>query len=286
MQLNQSGTGINYWENPGAFYIDAMVNTVFTEKERETYWQVAGRYDQCFQLAKQGKLTEAQLVYESCCTISKEVRPQLLNWVLAFYGQRLCYYHYKMKDYNEGVALTMTIVESVKRLRQNGYHYLFFVDIQQQLNLARIYFELNETALAISLCANSIISMYKQAGTLNSNNMINEVPESRLIEVTQYGMLIEVLAETCNRTFFKLKEDTDSLESAMMSFVKPLLQLNFSVLSVDSRYACIDKFISLVSGLCGYNELKDDDILFFMTSPNVDRKLLRVLNNYITLVNA
>src|SRR3954462_7138819 len=146
MQLNHSGTSINYLENPGAFYINAMVNTVFTEKERETYWQVAGMYDQCFQLAKQGKLTEAELVYESCCAISKEVGLQLLDWVLAFYGQRLCYYHYKMKNYNEGLALTMTIVESVHRLRLNGYPYLFFVDIQQQLNLARIYFEVNETA--------------------------------------------------------------------------------------------------------------------------------------------
>jgi hypothetical protein len=286
MQIVRNETGINYRENPGAFFISAIINEIFNGQQRDEYLQAVFLYDKCFNLAKQNKISDARLIYEECCGINEMLHSEMLAWIMAFYGQRLCYYHYKAKQYNSGIFLTMKIVDQVRILHQKGYRYLFFVEIQQKLNLSRIYFELNKISLAISYCVDSLISIYDQAGNHQSEKLIGGVSESELLEITQYGMIIEVLSEACNRMFYKLKEDEDSLEKAMVEFTGPLLKINFDMLSPEPRYACINKFISLMNGLGGASEIQESDILFFIESQFADKKLSRVLNNYLSLAEA
>jgi hypothetical protein len=285
MQLIHSGTDINHWKNPGAFYIAAIVNSNFSNKEQEEFRKTVSLYDSCFGLAKQNKIPESRIKYEECCEANKITTPRLQDWIMAFYGQRLCYYHYRSGNYSDGIALTGEIMKSVRLLRQKGYQYLFFVEIQQQLNLSRIYFELNEVDKAISICTDSMFNIYRKAGSFSTDNLVNDVPENELIEATQFGMMIELLAGTCNRVLFKLKDDADILERSIGAFIVPLLPLDFCSLSSSPRYECINRFVSLMGGLSGDKELRDDDILFFMNSPHADKKLVDVLNYCISLID-
>lgn len=276
--------GINHWENPGAFYITAIINSSFSAGERETYREIVSLYDSCFQLAKQSKIAESRTVYEQCCRTTSAISPRLRNWILAFYGQRLCYYHHKSKQYNNAITLTAEILASVRLLQQQGYAYLFFVEVQQQLNLGRIYFELNQTEKAIRLSTESIHNMHRMAGQFNTARFFNNISEDELIQITQYGMIVEVLSDTCNKLLFKLREDPDRLERTISLFIESLQDLNFGSLSPNPQYECIDRFISLMRSLSGFGQLQDDDILFFINSPHVDKKITGVINNYINLL--
>jgi len=286
MQLAHSGNAGDYRENPGAFYVMAMVKALFTKEEQAQYQEAVMAFDQCFQLAKQNNMQEAIAAYPACSRFINTLSQPLLNWVMAFYGQRLCYYHYKRNSYEEGINLTKEISRTVNQLQQEGYHFLFFVEIQQRLNLSRIYFTQREIEKALSICAEAVADIYDKAPTFNSRELINGVPESELIEITQYEMIVEVLTEACNRTIAALKEEPEKLESSTRQFITPLLKLDFTSLSADPRYTCINRFISILGGLTGYAELQDSDVLFFMNSGYAHKKMLRVLNNYIELVDA
>ncbi|WP_205510363.1 hypothetical protein [Longitalea arenae] len=285
MQLASSGTSFNYRQDPGGFYITAMVNALFQKEEQAQYVEAVTAFDHCFQLAKQNRLEEAVFAYSACNSISSTLAPSLLDWVMAFYGQRLCYYHYKSKNYEAGASLTKQISKSVNRLYENGHQIMFFVDIQQRLNLSRIYFAQHKVEKAISLCTESVIDMYHKSGAFHSQQFINDVPENELLEITQYGMMVEVLTDACNRILSSSKEDAGQVEKATITLITPLIDLDFSSISNDLKYTGINKFLSLLGGLTGYRELQDSDILYFMNSPYADKKMLMVLNNYIAMAN-
>ena len=130
-----------------------------------------------------------------------------------------------------------------------------------------------------------MLNMYGKAGTFSTDALINGVPENELIEITQYGMMIEVLTEACNKIISKLKDDADKVEKSILFFIEPLLKLDFGSLSSNPGYECINRFVSLMGGLGGYSELQDDDILFLLNTRYADRKLLGVLNNCMALIS-
>lgn len=125
--------------------------------------------------------------------------------------------------------------------------------------------------------------MYNKSNAFNSQQLINGVPESELIRVAQYEMIVEVLTDACNRILSRLKEDPDQLEKATIELIEPLVKLDFNSISDEPKYTCINKFISVLGALTGYSEFQDNDILFFMNSSHADKKMLKVLNRYIEL---
>lgn len=285
MQLAHNGIAFNYWENPGLFYITAIVEALFTKTEQLQYQETVLAFDQCFRFARENNMQEANAAYEKCSQLTSSLNTSLLDWLLAFYGQRLCYYHYKLKHFEEGIGLTQQINRSVERLQQKGYQFLFFVEIQQRLNLSRIYIAQNEMSKAISICTGCITEIYDRSNDFDSRQLINGVPESELTRIAQYEMIVEVLTDACNKILSRLKEYPDQLEKATVDLIEPLIKLDFNTLSGEPKYTCINKFISLLGGLTGYSEIEDNDILFFMNSPYADKKMLMVLNRYIALVD-
>ena len=286
MQLVECSNIIDHRVNPGGYYLLAELKGVLSERQQLEYWQCAAVFDKCFNMAKQNDLSESEKLYEQCMAIMKNLEPVLLDWLVAFFGQRLCYFLYKSNRYSEGIELTSRIIKVVELINLNGYKYMFFVGIQQKLNLARIYFQMNESSKAISLCSGCMKEMYRKPGSFETKRMCGAVSEQELLEITQYGMTVEVLSETSRRILQYFKGDSLEMERLVLQFIKPLASLNFSSLLPEPRYENIDRFISIMAGLCRFKDLLDEDILYFMDNKNADRKLINVLHGYIQLAEA
>jgi hypothetical protein len=277
---------IDYLSEPYYFYVDFITNSVFSQEEQAQYNQIANEYNNCFNLSKQNKLSEAYIVYAESCTTDKIITPHLAQWITAFCSPYISYYFYKKKNYTDAIELTNGTINTLQKLQEQGYQYLFFSEIQQIHNLGRISFAMGEIDHAISLSVTCLKRMDKQAQSQRVETFINGVKEKELIRVTQYGMIIQVLTETCSRLLKYFKADANEMGFWLRKLLNPLTKINFCSMSSDDRYKSIDNFVMLMNKILenGMDAFEETDLLL-IREPNKDKVLLRTLYNYITIIN-
>lgn len=269
-----------------SFYVDAIIKSDLNKNEQEEYNKAAIAYSNCFMLAKENKIFESQEIYKVILLINEKSNPILSQWVILLCGPRLAYYYYKTKNYTEAIAYTQKIIQCIETFFFNGYEYLFFLKIQQLHNLSRIFFALNDFDEAVHLCIKCLSTIVNQSSKWETKKIINKIQEIELIKKTQYDMIIQVAAETCDRLIQKFKDDPLSLNNWMGIFLEPVTKLNFNSVSQELRYKNIDVFFLLMQKFLkeGIEDVNESDLLT-LKAPDADRYLLNILYKFATMLN-
>lgn len=277
---------VNYQTNPYVFYVNGIIDATIPLHQVTQYNELSLAYNDCFFLAKQKKITEAAEAYDKGCTLQKFIDPALDTWITVFCGPNLSYYYYKTEHYNESISLTHEIIETCRDLQNRGYYYLFFSEIQQYHNLSRIFFTLNNTEEALYQCTRCMADMADRGTGWDTQTLINGIPEMTLIRITQYGMIIQVLTETCGRLLRTYGKDPVQLRHWLAYFLAPLSGIRFATISDEHRYKYIDAFISFLhEAVLSDNDINEDNLLL-TEKQHVDKTLLSTFYQYVKFVIA
>lgn len=275
----------SYKENPYSFYINNII-TRFPPKEKSQYDKIASAYNNCFLLAKQNKIEEAEKAYNKLHETNKEIFPSLIPWVMVFCAPNLSYFYYKIKDIRLAIDLTWDIIKFSKQLQSEGYQYLFFSEIQQLHNLSRIYFKQEDEATAVSLCMQCLSDIVNHSKNWKQGRSINGIAERELIDITQYAMIIQVATETCNRLIRKIRANSLIVDKCLGLFLNHLAKLSFKSISSETRYLNLDTFSLLMKRFLneGIDDIEESD-LRFISANDSDKNLLRTLYSFASYLN-
>jgi len=267
--------------NPFEYYQAYTLNTL-DDKTREKYRQIFFEYQSCFINTKKGDFENALVHLENGNIWFHQACKELQDFVTVFCMPFTSYYYYKCKDFKNAILKTEFIIDQIIELEHKGYAYLFFSRIQQQQNIARIFWATREIEKALAIYSECVINIYTKASNWKDSQLIQDIPLSTIAEDTQYQFFLQVFIETLNYIFKTFSKDRVLVAHYIRIFLKPIDTLQLRQIKLEDKYASFYDFVYLFQLFVDRDDKGfTDAALEFLDMQEFDVELKKTICRYL-----
>lgn len=267
-------------EDISSAYEDYIINFIFDKQSKDLFSKISLAYDNCFLLAKENRFADAEIQMKQGEQYQKSLGPDVQHWINSFLGQRVAYYYYKIRDFENAINVSNKVISSGKILVENGYQFMFFSSIQQMFNISRIFFARKDVSTALTYSGDAIKLMIDQSSRWKPELFIEKgsFSENEMIATIQYKMIHGIIVESYAKSIKAFGSECIDAENLLREFTTDMINLDLENAFDDLKYRDLTTFFQIAGGFWTYGtDVIDEPGAAFLQAKNTDKKVLKIL---------